>query len=103
MARSLIIPVENQVRELDAKLLLALIAARRGFSSVIGSRLEIDFRIASLPPSIYLAKSMTARSLKMFRIMNLLGHRLAAWDEEALIHPPDATYFSRRLSPAAIR
>ena len=32
------IPMESQVRELDAKLLLAYIAAKRGFSSVIGSR-----------------------------------------------------------------
>ena len=29
----LLIPVENQVRELDAKLLLACIAARRGLPS----------------------------------------------------------------------
>ena len=42
---SLIIPVENQVRELDPKLLLACIAAKAGFSSYIGSRLELDFRI----------------------------------------------------------
>ncbi len=100
--RNLIIPIENQVRELDAKLLLALVAARRGFSSIIGSRLEIDFRIPFLPRSIYLAKSMTARSRKMFRIMTLAGHRIAAWDEEALIHPPDQTYFDRRLDRRAI-
>lgn len=102
MNRSLIIPVENQVRELDAKLLLACIAARHGFSVIIGSRLEISFRIGAFPPSIYLAKSMTARSLKMFRIMRKLGHIIAGWDEEALIHPPAETYFSRRLSPEAI-
>ena len=42
----LIIPIENQVRELDPKLLLACIAARRGFSSIIGLHREIDFRIA---------------------------------------------------------
>jgi len=35
---SLIIPVENQVRELDPKLLLACVAAQRGFAAVIGSR-----------------------------------------------------------------
>ena len=58
---SLIIPVENQVRELDAKILLSCIAAQRGFVCVIGSRLEIDFRIASFPRSLYLSKSMTAR------------------------------------------
>ncbi len=102
MNRSLIIPVENQVRELDAKLLLACIAARHEFSVIIGSRLEISFRIGAFPSSIYLAKSMTARSLKMFRIMRKLGHVIAGWDEEALIHPPAETYFTRRLSPEAI-
>ena len=99
----LIIPVENQVREFDAKLLLALIAAKRGFPAVIGSRLEIDFRIASFPRGIYLSKSMTARSLKMFRIMSWLGHQIAVWDEEALVHMQPETYFTRRLSREAIQ
>jgi hypothetical protein len=31
----LLIPVEHQVRELDPKLLLACVAAKRGFSSVV--------------------------------------------------------------------
>ena len=99
----IIIPVENQVREFDAKLLLALIAAKRGFPAVIGSRLEIDFRIASFPRSIYLSKSMTARSIKMFRIMRKLGHQIAVWDEEALVHMQPDTYFTRRLSAEAIQ
>jgi hypothetical protein len=51
---ALLIPVQNQVRELDAKLLLACIAARRGVSSIIGLHREIDFRIASFPRGIYL-------------------------------------------------
>ena len=97
-----IIPVENQVREFDPKLLLACVAARRGFPAVIGSRREIDFRIASLPRGFYLAKSMTARSVKMFRILRLLGHQILAWDEEALVHPPPEVYYSRRLSPVAM-
>ncbi len=99
----LIIPVENQVRELDPKLLLACIAARRGFSIIIGSHREIDLRISSLPQSRYLNKSMTDRNLKMFRIMENLGHEIMTWDEEALVHLPAATYYSRRLSPTAIR
>lgn len=100
---SLIIPVENQVRELEPKILLACIGARRGFSCIIGSRLEVDFHIASFPRSIYLSKSMTERSVKMFRIMGKLGHQILAWDEEALVHPPEDTYFTRRLSPTAIK
>ena len=99
----LIIPVENQVRELDPKLLLACVAARRGFSSVIGDLREIDLRIASFPRSLYLCKSMTVRNLIMFRIMRELGHEIVTWDEEALVHLPPEIYYSRRLSPVAIK
>ncbi len=98
----LIIPVENQVRELDPKLLLACIAARRGFRSYIGSRREIHFHITDFPRGIYLSKSVTAASDLMFRIMRNLGHEIVAWDEEALVHLPDETYYSRRLSPKAM-
>ena len=71
----LIIPVENQVRELDPKLLLACIAAQRGFAVIIGSHREVDFRITSFPRSLYLNKSMTDRNLKMFRIIGKIGPR----------------------------
>lgn len=98
----LIIPVENQVRELDPKLLLACIAARRGFSSVIGFRREMHFHISLFPRGIYLSKSMTAASDMMFKIMSKLGHEIVAWDEEALVHLPPEIYYSRRLSPVAM-
>ena len=100
---TLLIPVENQVRELDPKLLLACIAARREFSTVIGSHREIDLRIASFPRSLYLCKSFTIRNRKMFRIMNKLGHEIVTWDEEALVHLPPEIYFSRRLSPLTMQ
>ncbi len=98
----LIIPVENQVRELDPKLLLSCIAARRGFTVYIGSRREIHFHIPTFPRGIYLSKSMTGASDLMFRIMHALGHQIVAWDEEALVHLPDDIYYSRRLSPGAM-
>ena len=93
----LLIPVENQVRELDPKLLLACVAAKRGFSSVIGAHREIDFRIASFPRSLYLCKSFTVSNLKMFRIIHKLGHQIVSWDEEALVHLPPEMYYSRRF------
>jgi hypothetical protein len=52
----LIIPSELQVREFDSKLLLACLAAERGYPSVVGSRVEIHNRITGLPRGIYLAK-----------------------------------------------
>jgi surface carbohydrate biosynthesis protein len=100
---TLIIPVENQVRELDPKLLLASTAAARGFPCVVGSRREIEFRIDAFPRSIYLSKSMTVRSALFFTVARKLGHEIVTWDEEALVHLPPRIYFSRRLSPLAIR
>jgi surface carbohydrate biosynthesis protein len=100
---TLLIPVENQVRELDPKLLLACIAAKRGFPSVIGSHREIDFRIASFPRSLYLCKSFTVSNLKVFRIIHKLGHEIASWDEEALVHLPSEMHYSRRLSPLTMK
>ncbi len=99
----LIIPVENQVRELDPKLLLACVAAKRGFSSIIGSHRKIDLRIASLPRGLYLCKSFTSMNRTMFWIMSKLGQDIVSWDEEALVHLPDEVYFSRRLSPSSLR
>ena len=78
---TLIIPVENQVRELDPKLLLACVAARRGFPCVIGSRRDVELDIAKYPRGIFLSKSMTIRSLLMFQVTRRLGHEVVAWDE----------------------
>ena len=99
----LLIPVENQIRELDPKLLLACVAAERGFASVIGSRREMEFNIDAFPRSIYLSKSMTIRSLLFFRVAKKFGHDIVTWDEEALVHLPHETYFSRRLDRNSIR
>ena len=99
----LLIPVENQVRELDPKLLLACVAAERGFSSVIGSRREMEFNIDAFPGSVYLSKSMTIRSLLFFQVAQHFDIEILTWDEEALVHLPPETYFSRRLDPRAIK
>lgn len=100
---NLLFPVENQVRELDARLLLACVAAKRGFSAIIGPVRELDFHIASFPASIYLSKSMLPGRVEIFRIMRLLGCEITALDEEALVHLPSEIYYSRRLSPEAIK
>lgn len=99
----LIVPVENQVRELDAKLLFACVAAERGFDVVIGSRPYVNFALPSLPPGTYVAKSMRARSRLMFNIILGLGHRLVAWDEESLVRYRSAEYCDWRFSPDTFR
>ena len=100
---TLIIPVESQVRELDAKLLLACVAAERGFPVVMGSRAFLHHEMASFPRGLYMAKSMRKMSDRMFDIIPKLGHEIVAWDEEGLVRFPDRFYYERRLSARALR
>ena len=99
---TLLIPVELQVRELEPKLLLACVAARRGFPAVIGPRREMHFYIPSFPKSIYLSKSTTNASKNVFRNLERLGDKIVVWDEEALVALPPKLYYRHRLSPVAI-
>ena len=99
---NLLLPIENQVRELDARLLLACVAAKRGFTAVIGPIREMEARIAAFPQSIYLSKSMLSGRTEMFKIMRQLGLKIVTLDEEALVHLPAEIYYSRRLSPEAM-
>ncbi len=100
---TLLIPVENQVRELDAKILLACVAACRGLRAVIGPRQQIEFNIADFPKSVYIAKSLKSGNGSAFKILKMFGHSIVAWDEEALVHLPPETYFARRFSPKAVK
>lgn len=99
----LIIPVESQVREMDAKLLLAGCAVERGYRVVIGSRAYVHFAMADLPRGVYVAKSMRILSDKMFRLIREMGHDIVAWEEEALVHPPPEVFYPLRLSPGTMR
>lgn len=99
----LIIPVETQVREFDAKLLLSCVAAEAGFSVYLGSQTQIHKAITALPRSVYLSKDVRTSKERMFSIMKQLGHRIIAWDEEGLVRYPSYHYFKTRTSSDAIR
>lgn len=100
---SVLIPVETAVRELDAKLLLAAVAAERGFPVVLGSRTYMHYALHALPRGVYLAKSMRRPSRVVFRIARELGHDIVAFDEEGLVRPPEPHYVARRLDARAMR
>jgi surface carbohydrate biosynthesis protein len=100
---TIIIPVENQVREMDAKILLSCVAAERGFRVLIGSRAYIHFKTASVPRGVYMAKSMKALSIRMFKLLKQNGHTILAWDEEGLLREPDEVYHRWRLSSVAMK
>jgi surface carbohydrate biosynthesis protein len=99
--RAVILPSENQVREFDAKLLLACVLAERGLRVFVGARHEIHNRIASFPPSVYVAKDFRKQSERILAIVSRLGHGIVAWDEEGFVQPVPELYYSRRFSPVA--
>jgi len=101
-ASTLIIPVETQVREMDAKILLSCVAAEHGFPVIIGSRAYVHYQVASFPRGVYLAKSLRTLSIRMFKILRQLGHEIVAWDEEGLLRWPDTEYYRQRLSPITL-
>lgn len=99
----LILPVETHVRELDAKLLLAAVAAESGRVCYIGSQNTIRARIGNLPRGHFIAKGFASRKARFLKILKKLGFTNLAWDEEGLVHPEPAVYYKRRISPQSLK
>lgn len=98
-SRSLILPCENRNRELDAKLLLGCVAARRGFRVFIGAKREINIQAVRLPRSIYLQKSLSKRSFRMYDILERLGHWIVTADEEGVVYFSAEDFWRDRIHP----
>lgn len=99
---SLILPVEVQSRELDAKLLLACLAAERGFRVFLGCRWRLLGQLHRLPPSVYFGKDVTERTGRVYDLLPRLGHAAMAWDEEALVYMTPAIYRRLKVSAASL-
>ncbi|HEV8391397.1 MAG TPA: surface carbohydrate biosynthesis protein [Dongiaceae bacterium] len=81
-AKIIYFPMEIASRELDSRLLLAVLAARHGFESVLGQKWLIERNIERMTPGVYLSKTLTVRDAKMLRRAKEAGYITAAVDEE---------------------
>lgn len=97
MKRWLILPCETRAREFDAKLLLGVVAARRGFPSIVGFKKTVDLNLSRFPPGVYVGKSLTARSRHNLLLARYCGHRVAAWDEEGLVWASREVYWRTKV------
>lgn len=97
---TLLLPIWAQVRELDAKILLACAAAERGIPAILGSRAQLSYLAHRLPRGVYLAKG-GQREGTLFRIMRHLGHEIALLDEASLLRLPDQEVRQMRYSERA--
>src|SRR5690606_4775103 len=72
-ATPLIIPCETLAREFDGKLLLACIAAKRGFRVILGGKPAIQSRLTALPRAIYMSNNLRLSSRRVLAILDRLG------------------------------
>jgi surface carbohydrate biosynthesis protein len=97
--RTLLLPVVIGKRELDANLLLGLIAAEAGYRVLIGLRHSID-NTPRYGEALYLAKNVR-QNFVMDRPMTQ-GHAIVAMDEEGLVrfpaHVQTVRYQARSMS-----
>ena len=87
--RWLHLPIETKARELDAKMLLACMAAERGWGAIIGGKNVLRRFQKYLPKGVFLEKNIGPRQAAQFASNKAHGNRVAAWCEEGL------TYFSK--------
>jgi surface carbohydrate biosynthesis protein len=81
-AKIIYFPMEIASRELDSRLLLAAMAAARGFEVVLGQKWLIEDNIERMTPGIYCSKTLTVRDAKMLKRAKQAGYTVVAVDEE---------------------
>ena len=80
----LYILIEETTRELQSRLLIAALAAREGFRTVIGPQWFLWNRFRELDPGIVLFKGYNGVQIRNMRVAKAAGHAVAAIDEESL-------------------
>jgi surface carbohydrate biosynthesis protein len=96
MKKWLFLPIEIEVRELDAKILIALEAVNRGFNVVIGNPRILKV-LKFFPKGIYFSKDSDGLNYENFKNYRKLGGKVCVHDEEGLVHFNDKSYISLRL------
>lgn len=82
-AKIIYFPMEIAARELDSRLLMAVIALARGFEVVLGQKWLIERNIEHMTPGVYFSKTLTVRDARMLQRAKQAGYITAAIDEES--------------------
>lgn len=91
-------PIETKVREMDAKTLLACVAAERGHKAIVGDMVELRDIVEFLPRGVYLSKSIPQKMERYFRRYKSLGYAVASWCEEGLVFLSKEDYQREKVS-----
>lgn len=95
----LYLPITSQPRELDSKLLLALVAKESGIEPIFGYKSIFQHHFSSLPQGYLMPLNARQRSSLNFRLRKF-GHRVLVLDEEALVRQSDEIFFRKHHKDA---
>lgn len=98
--RWITLPLESNVRELDAKVLLAAVAAERGLGAVLLRVADFGRVVPRLGPSSVLLKDVVGTGL--IDLARQCGHVPVALDEEGLVQRDPQDYLHRRVCVPAV-
>lgn len=77
------LPIENKSREFDAKVLLAGMAAARGYKVITGSYGAFRKWLSCLPHGMLMEKSISVNKVRLLKRFNSYGIRTCVIDEES--------------------
>ena len=100
-SRILYVSIETRVRELDAKLLFSLLAARAGFQVVLGPKWLFAVNVPRLPRGLFVFKTLNLMDAPAIRAFKKRGHSPVAWDEEGADHITPVNYL-RNINDEAV-
>lgn len=98
----LYVPVEVSARELDARLLLSMQAARYGFHVMLAQSWSFLGTWSELPPGVALFKTMNTLDASNMQQAKERGHIICAIDEEGIGRPIQEDVFRMNLDPVAV-
>ncbi|WP_161598380.1 surface carbohydrate biosynthesis protein [Pseudodesulfovibrio senegalensis] len=93
----LYLPAEIKVREFEAKVLIASMAASRGFNVVFGDVAPVLKVARNGPPGVFMFKDCSYPMMETFRELHELGHRVCVHDEEGLVVFNDEIFLNFRV------
>ncbi len=99
MRKVLILPIDIKSREMDARLLHAVLALDAGWRVITGSKTLINRNLWRLPRGVYLFSTMAPGRLRIARCLRRMGFASQGWDEEGLIYGDRDIYLRERISP----
>ncbi|MFG6118357.1 MULTISPECIES: surface carbohydrate biosynthesis protein [Thalassobacillus] len=102
--RWLYLPVEVKARELDAKLLLAYYAIKKGYHVILGEQRMVELAAAEFPEGIFYSKGYSrGYRKKVIKQAVTNGHEVVELDEEGLIFPDSDRYLNTRMQKEVLK